>query len=362
MESASRIQISDESLDTHWDEFVASLPHGHHVQTSLWGQVKATTGWRALRIKVLDHDSIAGGLQVLFRSLPMVGGYGYVTKGPLFKSSDPVLMETVLAELTKLIQKNHWRYFAVQPPVDDRPLENKLLALGFTPTHVELAPTASILIDLAPDYKDILAQMKRQTRQNINRSEREGMAVREGGREDIHTLYQLNSSTSQRQDFIPFPESYFLQMWDIFEPYGYIKLLLSEYNHESVSALLLIPFGNTVIAKVLGWSGLHQERRPNEAVFWGAIRWSKEHGYRYFDFEGIDPDGARAVLSGQPLPEPLKRKPDFFKYGFGGKVTLYPGAYEMIPDPVIRWAYHQILPPNGNKSLYLKVYDLIRKR
>ncbi len=357
-----QIQISAENQDDCWDEFVTSLPNGHHVQTSLWGQVKATTGWQAVRIKVLDQEKIIGGVQVLFRRIPLFGGYGYVTKGPLLKSSDPTLLELVLSEVGKLIKKVHWQYITIQPPNDGQSLEPQLLKAGFKPSRVELAPTASILIDLTVESPEILAQMKRQTRQNIARSEREGMTVREGTRDDLHTLYELNTSTSRRQDFIPFPETYFYKMWDVFEQCGYIKLLLSEYGGESISALLLIPFGNTVIAKVLGWSGLFPERRPNEAVFWAAIQWSKAHGYRYFDLEGLDPDGARTVLDGQPLPEPLKKKPDFFKYGFGGKVTLYPCAFERIPNPVLQWGYKKTLAQNGNKTLFLKVYDLIRKR
>ena len=42
-------RVSDDTRDDKWDRFLAELPVGHHTQTSLWSQVKASRGWRATR-------------------------------------------------------------------------------------------------------------------------------------------------------------------------------------------------------------------------------------------------------------------------------------------------------------------------
>ena len=106
----------------------------------------------------------------------------------------------------------------------------------------------------------------------------------------------------------------------------------------------------------------HADRRPNEAVFWAAIQWAKAHGYRCFDFEGIDPAGARAVLRGEGLPESLQHSPDFFKLGFGGQVILYPEAYDQVHNPILRWVYRKASPRVGGQSAASKLMDYLRKR
>ena len=358
-----KLQISEQPQDSRWDQFVASVPGGHHVQTSLWGQVKATLGWSTKRILATHQDTIIAGAQILYRQIPLIGGIGYVVKGPLSHYADPGLAECVLRELLEFSQNQHLLVVVVQPPNDDNgAVAHPLSLMGFQPSAVELTATASILIDLSVGLDDIMAQMKRRTRQNIARSEREGIVVREGTKEDLPTLCSFNAATCRRQNVRPFSERYFAKMWEVLEPFGYVKMLLAEYNHEPVSALMIVPFRDTVIAKVLGWSGLYPDRRPNEAVFWAAMKWSKSHGYRWFDLEGVDRSGAQHVLSGQALPEPLQKKPDFFKYGFGGQVVLYPEAYEQIHNSVLRWGYSKLFSGGTNKGLSFRISEIIRKR
>lgn len=340
-----QFHASTSLYDPAWDEFVASVPNGHHVQTSLWGQVKNVLGWQAVRLTVSHGDIIVGGGQLLMRPVRHLGVVGYVTKGPVITSDDPRLAECVIAELRSLGRKHHLRFLVVQPPNNGEALISCLEALHFRTSWVDVAPTATIVIDLIQDLKLVMENLKRQTRQNIRRSQREGITVREGTFDDLDTFYQLHLSTSERQQFVPYPKDYFDVMWQTFEPAGNIAMTIAEYEGKAVSALLLVPFGTTVIAKVLGWSGEHGNHRPNEAVFWGAIKWAQEHGYQRFDMEGIAPASARAVLNNQPLPEESRDSPDFFKLGFGGQVVLYPEGYDYFYNIALRQLYRTFFRP-----------------
>jgi lipid II:glycine glycyltransferase (peptidoglycan interpeptide bridge formation enzyme) len=364
MNADYEVKSSDEIQDPEWDAFVARVPGGHHVQTSLWGQVKALLGWRVARVLVTSQGHIMAGAQLLIRPMPLVGIVAYLTKGPVCVSEDVGLAELVIDEICRVSRARHVQLLAIQPPDNGQAMVSLLSSPpgGFHPSSLELAPTATILIDLAPDLDEILARMKRQTRQNIRRSERQGISVHEGTERDLDTFYDLYVATSQRQEFSVQPAEYYIRMWQLFEPRGYIKLFMAQYGAEAVSALLIVPFGNTVIAKRLGWSGHYADRRPNEAVFWSAIQWAKSHGYSFFDFEGIDPMGARAVLRGEPLPESLQHSPDFFKLGFGGQVVLYPEPYDQVYNPILRWAYRKTAPRIGGKSVASRLLDSLRKR
>ena len=78
-----QLRVAHETEDPAWDTFLAETPGGHHVQTSLWAQVRAAAGWRAVRVVARRGDGIVAGAQVLIRPLPLVGAIGYVPRGPL---------------------------------------------------------------------------------------------------------------------------------------------------------------------------------------------------------------------------------------------------------------------------------------
>lgn len=358
-----RVHISESSDDPAWDEFVACAPGGHHVQTSLWSQIRAVQGWKVLRIIVTREEDIVGGVQLLTRSMPLIGAAAYVTKGPLCAPDDQALLNLVLDELKQACRAHHIRYLIVQPPNNGQHIVAHLTQRGFRPMAIGATSEATTLIDLSKSLDEILAQMHSKNRRNIRRSEREGITVREGSTEaDLDIFYDLHLATSKRRQFVPFPRTYFAQMWKVMRPYEYITLMFSEYRGGAVSAVLLVPFGDTVIAKVNGWSGQHDRCRPNEAVFWGAIRWAKEHGFRYFDLDGIDPAAAHAVLNNQPIAEDSRYSPTFFKLMFGGQVTLFPPSYDYVLNPVLRWAYRAASPLLRGDSILLWVAAQLRKR
>ena len=362
MSADYQVQISDDVHHPAWDAFVASIPGGHHVQTSLWGQVKATLGWRAERVVITRDKHIVAGGQVLIRPIPVVGALGYVTKGPLCALEDPALAEMVVQALHRVSAAHHVQHLAIQPPNNGKAIAGQLLEWGFRLSWLELAPTASVLIDLTPGLDILLARMKRQTRQNIRRSERAGITVREGTEADLHIFYALHLATSRRQKFNPYPEKYLVQMWRVLHPLGHLHMLIAEYEREAVSALLIVPFGDTVIAKLLGWSGLHADCRPNDAVFWASIQWAKTHGYCRFDLEGLEPAAARAVLNNEALPESRLSSPDFFKLGFGGQVVRYPEAYDYVYNPFMRWLYSSVFRETGIGSAIYHTLDRFRRR
>jgi lipid II:glycine glycyltransferase (peptidoglycan interpeptide bridge formation enzyme) len=215
------------------------------------------------------------------------------------------------------------------------------------------------VLDLQQDQEVMLAEMRAKTRHNIRHSQRSGVTVREGTAAELHDYYHLVAATSQRKNFSVFPEEYFSAMWRSLRPHGYIKLFLAEFKGEIVSAQIAIPFGDTVINKLSVWSGQHASQHPNEALMWGAIAWAKAHGYRYYDFEGIDPTVARLILQQQDLPDSLKHTVTTFKLGFGGEVKFFPGVYGYIPNAFLRGIYTTIFAKLPNSPMvYAALHNL----
>ena len=88
-EEPLQVTVSDAVEAPAWDTFLAEVPGGHHVQTSLWAQVKAESGWRPVRVVATRGGTIVGGAQLLVRPLAFSRCVAYVAKGPVVFATEP---------------------------------------------------------------------------------------------------------------------------------------------------------------------------------------------------------------------------------------------------------------------------------
>lgn len=344
-----------------WDEFLRSRCDGDLLQSSLWARLKNTVDWGALRLIIHKQGCIVGGAQILTRSLPLfAGAVGYVPRGPVLACQESDVVAFSIKALRDVARRHRLQMLIIQPPHGYDALTGALVNAGFQPSVTTVAPVATMRVDLRQDLDAILAQMKSSTRYNVRRSQREGIVVRHGNEEDMQIFSQLHAASSERQGFSTYSEAYFTDMWNIFAPAGAVRLFVSEYEGEAVSALLVAAFGDTVWAKRFGWSGKHSRRMPNEALLWEAISWAKEEGYHYFDQDGVARRAAEALVDGNPVPDSVKQTPTYFKLGFGGKPYLFPEAYAYIYNPFIRFAYQSLFSTVTRKSTRKKVINLLR--
>jgi lipid II:glycine glycyltransferase (peptidoglycan interpeptide bridge formation enzyme) len=335
------LEESDATIDAEWDSFLADLGSNHHLQSSLWSQVKSANGWKSRRVVALQCGQIVGGAQLLIRKIRLVGSVGYLPKGPILVNDDADLAQELILRIRQIASRERIKVLFIQPPQYGC-LSEQLVQQGFRPSPVETAPAATLLVDLTSELDTILSRMPKGMRNQIRRSQNRGITVREGNQDDLPIFHQLLTSTSQRRGFSTFDLKYFQTMWDLFAPSGGMKLFLAELGNEPVSAQFCIAFGDTVIAKQIGWSGLHGKLHPNEALDWNTIRWAKENGYKFYDLEGIENPAAQAILDGDPLPMEYANSPTSYKLRLGGEVRINPGAYCFVSNPLLRSIYNRV--------------------
>lgn len=320
-----------DGIDAAWDELVERSPGGHHVQTSRWADVKATVGWRGLRVTVERDGRPVGGCQVLVRHIGPAR-VAYVPRGPVF---DPSATEderrAVLQELGQTAARRRFLHLKVQPPAGADEMVDLLERAGYRRSELETAPTATVMVDATRSDDERMAAMRTNARRNLRRARRQGVVVRDGHSGDLPTLVDLIRATAERQGFEAYPARYYEEMWRAFGSDGHAHLLVAEHEGAALSAVLLIAFGETVIYKIGGWSGEPRSIRPNELVHWHATEWTRAAGYRWYDLEGIDLPVAEAVMAGEEPPETAQAGVSHFKLGFGGEVTIFPPAYDRVP-------------------------------
>lgn len=325
--SAPTVEVSDAVVDTQWDDFAATCPGGHHVQSSAWGQIKAILGWRAVRVVARRDGVVVAGCQLLVRRFGPAGALAYAPRGPLARVQDQEAMSAVLDTLDGLAREERIRLLKVQPPIEREDLEFELRRRGFRPSAQEATPGATVLVDLAAGEDRVLAGFRSSARSNVRKAERRGVRIRLGGEPDLGTFAELVDHTARRQGFAPYPPDYYARMWELFAATGHTGLLLAEHEGKALSALLVIGFGDAAVYKMGGWAGERSGVHPNELLHLHAMRWARASGYRFYDLEGIPVVVGRALLAGQD-PADAHRGTARFKLGLGGEVRLFPRPHD----------------------------------
>jgi CelD/BcsL family acetyltransferase involved in cellulose biosynthesis len=167
----------------------------------------------------------------------------------------------------------------------DRALQSgDLEGLGF-----KSSATVTFEVDLAPDEEVIFGRMTSACRRAIRKGVKEGVQI------------EVASG-------VGFADDYYAQLLDVFSK----QSLKPMYGVERVGELIrcLEPTGRLLLLRALApdgtviatgifpamngvayfWGGAswrsHQILRPNEAIFWHAMRYWKEHGMRVLDMGG----------------------------------------------------------------------------
>lgn len=358
MTPSYRYTVSCQLQDEEWDSFLSRTPGGHHVQSSLWGQVKAAFRWKVVRIVVREQDEIVGGAQILLRRI-LPGTLGIVSKGPVLSSDDPALSAFMNDALVRVGRELGIGCLVVQPPNNGSLQAQCLEVLGFEPMTMEVAPTATVQIDLQQDLDDILGAMRKQTRRDLRHALREGVCGRDGGEHDLGTFYRLLSATSRRTKWPVYPECYYGEILRVFGPRA--RIFFSEYGGQAVSCQMLISFGDTVVAKNSGWSGEFKSLAPNVVLEWTSIQWAKANGYRYYDLEGIAPKVALSRL-GLKVDQEATDQWCHYKFKYGGELKMFPKAHIYHLTPLGQWVYRNILAGIEKGPLGRNIMSLIRLR
>jgi peptidoglycan pentaglycine glycine transferase (the first glycine) len=321
------VSVSRDGTDHEWDAFLETRPDGCYQQSSLWARGKAAQGWKPLRLVVKNRGEILGGVQALLRPLPLLGAAGYVSKGPVTASGDPVVEEFVLDQLDRVARAEHILSLKVQPPRGSESVVQRLLERGARPSTVTVTPPATWRLDLRPDPEDILAQMHRTARYNIRRAERKGVIVRVGTEADIPTFERVRKIHAERRGYGPAPRGYYRRLWSIFG--DHYRIFLAEYEGQVLAVRSNIIFGDIVYAQHLVDNGLHRNLNAPSLLHWKAMQYGKERGCTWYDFGGIEMHIARAIMNDEPISDTKAGRAAEFKRSFGGQLVLRPRAYDV---------------------------------
>lgn len=338
-----------------WDRHAATWPGGDLVQTARWAATKRALGFTMAQAVLPGPGSPQGGGWITIRRFGPLGAVGYVSRGPLLAPGAESRAPELLDALERTARTHRVRHLIVQPPEGGEAVERALATRGYAPGALEVAPTATVRIDLAQDLERILARMSASQRSHVRRSERAGVVVRQGGDADVARFHALHEATGRRHGFRPLTRDYLERQWQALHPPGHVQIFLASHEDRLLAGIWVSAFGASVTYRLPGWSGNDPKLYPSAACFWAAIRWAKAQGYRWFDFGGLERRHAQALVEGTEPPASFHDSPDAMKVRFGGEPLLLPQAWQrsLVPLvwPVVRRLYPLIAGSRAWRSV-----------
>ena len=168
---------------------------------------------------------------------------------------------------------------------------------------------------------DILADMRKTTRNLVGRAQREGVTVTASldPEKDLDIYFTLQEETYKRHHFVPYRESYIRAQVKHFAPLGQAIVYVARYNGEPVAASVHMSYAG-ITSYHHGASTQKYSKIPASTLLqWTAIRDALERGDDIYNFWGIAPrrvneEGNEVIIN----PKHPFAGVTTFKTGFGG--------------------------------------------
>ena len=344
----------------NWFGALKRYPEANFLQSPEWGKVNELAGYQVV-VRSLGSHSYC---QMIVKNAKRAR-YLEVPGGPLTDWRDHKKVADAVEQIRQVAKKYHCAFARVRPQLPDTEANRQLFAkLGFQRAPMHLHAEHTIMMDLTQSEADLLAGMRRQTRYEVRRAEKQGIVVEKLSSEAIYREFQaVQAETAKRQGFIPpdletllaeraafgekawiyravIPASAVAQ--DAAKGGGAVKNTETEVetvvkNNETgvensgTTQMLPVAYGLILVCGreaeyfEAASTDLNRKHPGSTAILWQAMRDLKAMGLERFNLWGIAPEGQ---------PEHRYAGVTTFKKGFGGEVVAYLPAQDLVLSKV----------------------------
>ncbi|MDD3321274.1 MAG: peptidoglycan bridge formation glycyltransferase FemA/FemB family protein [Paludibacter sp.] len=329
-------------------------------QTSFWGRVKKNQGFKPYGFELsVSKDvlfnsektllNVSDDLLVLLKNLNSEYCYAYIPYGPKI---EPVFENQglFLEELSEIIRpylppkcifirydlkwENQWA--KEQDCFDNSgnwlgPPENQIQEFrvnyktnnwNLRKSPGDILPKNTFLLDLTKDEKDLLSNMRYNTRYNIKRTNKQGISIQEYGVEHIGDWYKLYFETAVRHNMPLQNENFFasiLRNQDSSKNGVNIKMLMAKNDDEYLASMFLVLSKNRGTYLYGASSSSNKDMLASYALQWESIKIAKNYGCTEYDMFGSAPN----LNKSHPL-----HGVHVYKKGFGGNLIHRMGCWD----------------------------------
>lgn len=312
-------------MSMNWYDALKKYPEANFLQSPEWGRVNELAGYHVV-VRSLGSHSYC---QMIVKNAKRAR-YLEVPGGPLVDWGDAKKVTDMFTQIRQVAKKYHCAFARVRPQLPDSEKNRQLFAKhGFCRAPMHLHAEHTIIIDLTQSEDELLAAMRRQTRYEVRRAQKQGIVVEKLTDEaSYREFHAVQAETAKRQGFIPPDLDTLLAERTAFGEHSWIyRAVMPDEN----GALQPVAYGLILVAGQEGEyfeaasTDLNRKHPGSTAILWQAMRDLKAMGLKRFNLWGIAPEGQ---------PEHRYAGVTTFKKGFGGEVVAFLPAQDLVLSKV----------------------------
>lgn len=293
-------------------------------------------------------QQVIGIADVRVKRLPVIGGgIAYINGGPLVLRNNNYNEEKYKVAITALINEYILKrqiILRIAPPYLETELKSAvadiLSNMGFM---VVDQSKKTIVLDLTKNYTEIRKSFHQKWRNCLNKVEKCNLEIRAG--KDT-TLFQqfiplFNELIIEKAFTVDLGIDFYASVHEKSSDSEKYFVTLALINEKPIAGHVASILGDTCVYLLGAANDLGRKLNAAYLLQWNTIKLAKDHGCRWYDLGGIDPEGNPGVYR--------------FKQRMGGQEVDICGPYEMRPT-----GYRPLLTQFGEKAYKLVKPYLVR--
>jgi len=308
MESKLEIKQLAESEISLWDKLAEVSPQSTVFHTLVWLKaIEKYTNTKLMLLVGLDNEEIfaaipffykkAGGFLKRLFSPPYNTLVPYL--GPVFPYSDQWKQSKWESRLTGFTKElDDYINSSIGPDCVCISTPTNLQDIrGFLWTGYSASPNYTYVGDIR-DKSQVWQGFSRSVRRKIEKAESERIEISESGADGYRFITE-SFLKDLRDDGIRLDLSvnYFLDLYESLQS-NHFRVFISTQNGNRIGGLVVVTYKDTASFWLGGVRANLKGTYPNLLLYWKAIEWASEHGYRYSDLLGADMAHISAFKSG----------------------------------------------------------------
>lgn len=318
------VEIKQDEIK-QYEDFNSGTINGDLLQSPTWTKIKDE--WKSYFLAIKESEEIIAIATAMVRTIPYINKkFMYIPRGPVFKDyTNQELWAFFTKEIQRFAKQKKCIFIKIDPAIkqgtgiekiiEKNGFKNVSTNKGFGGTQ----PKSTIRLDISPEPDQILSNMPKKIRYNINYPEKKGVEIKVGGIELLEHFNKVMEATSSRAGFLARPLEYYKNMLETLGEKA--CLTIAYYEKVPLAGGVTIAYGDKAWAMYGGAANTHTNLKAYYALNYKRMLWAKSKGAKYFDFFGIPVNRSEK----DPLFGLYK-----FKKSFGGEEVDFIGEYDLV--------------------------------
>jgi lipid II:glycine glycyltransferase (peptidoglycan interpeptide bridge formation enzyme) len=329
-------RIEEVVSKNEWEEFILSRPEANFLQSWNWGVFHENLGKKVFRVGLYSKGKLFRAA-LCIKEVAKRGTYLTIAGGPIPFSG--LGLEKLMGKIGEIARQEKCDFIRLRPQELDLDVSRQTArTLGLKKSPLYLTADLTLQLDIHQSENELLRQMRKTTRYEIKRAEREKIEVQASqDSEDIQRFYENEVALAKRRHFVPFSYKFLYEQFKALVKDNQV-ILYHAYKDNELLASAFIIFYNGEAVYHYGVSTPMNAKWPGaHACQWAAIQEAKKRGFGRYNFWGVAPKG-----------EPNHRFAHLsvFKRGFGGEEIQYLPAHDL---------------PISRRYPAIRTFELLRK-